>query len=956
MLRSRFRLLTTIAAAAFAVASTTAQDAKARAASANQAPSGSFAVRCGTLLVGDGSAPQHNVWLVVRDGKIENVSQAAPPADLAVVDASSKVVMPGIVAVDSDLAVVRDGEYQITPDALAVDAFDFERSWRRALEGGITSAYVSPGRLRLVSGQGSVVKLAGSDIIERVLNEQASLRVNFGDDALRAPRVFEPNAHPTDEDPLVPARIQTPTSRISLLAELRAVFAAATDKNTGPGGVGPAEHQYDERALRAVIEGKLPMRAAATSTQDIRRALQLQKELGIQMVLEDPSEIAPVAATAAGQKVMATFRVPALFGKSVPGGEDRLRETPKRHFDAPAKAAAAGVIIGLCPASGVPLRDYLMSVAIAVRHGLAPETALRAVGIDAATILGVQDRVGSLAAGKDADFVVLSGEPLAIGSMVESTWIDGQRRFARKTDSQVLAIRTNRVLDGTGRVLRNGVVLIQNGRIKAVGEDLTIPYGAEVLDLAGGVATPGFLDVFSHLGLAGEGSGVPGGNPGQRLHEVIAADDPMFEPALREGITSLLVAGKDSGLASGRLTAIKTGAEDRDGLVLRAIAGQRMVHDSIGPNAIKPLADQIARGRKYVETWAKYEKDLAEWKTGKVAAPKATPKVEEKPAEESAKPKADPLTGTWEAEITIQDRFTLQIKLDLQLKGKKVTGTISIGMGGRGGGGNGPPPQEITGTFENDTLKIEFSGMGAQASLEATVKGDTMTGKLNLGPMGSQDVTGKRTSTTPSAAPKRSSSRPKAKTEDGRPKAPKVDENLEPMRAVIAGKASLVVRSNRGPAIRDVVELLETEKISYVLTGCDDLLDDSSLLNGNKPGIVVGPEVVVEDNGKLVNVASTFADQGLPILFGSGNCEGTRFLPLHVAYAVRYGLSPQDALKGLTLWPALAFHLDDRVGSLEKGKDADLVVFSGNPFEPQSRVLLVVCNGRVVVDNRKEVQ
>ena len=950
MLFTRSRLLAVFGAAALAATSVTAQ----QQTKPQSVPANTFAVRCGTLLVGDGSAPQHNVWLIVRDGKIERVGAAAPAADLPVVDASSKVVMPGIVAVDGDLAQASDSEYQVTPDAFAIDAFDFERSWRRALEGGITSSYLSPGRQRLVSGQGAVVKLAGTDIVARVLSEEASLRVNFGEGALRAPRVFEPNAHPTDEQPLVPARIQTPTSRISMLAELRAIFAAATDKNTGPGGVGPVEHQYDEKALRAVIGGTLPMRAGATSAHDIRRALQLQKELGIQMVLEDPRELAAIATMAAEQKVMATFRVPAIFGKSAPGGEDRLATVNKLHLDAPAKAAAAGVVVGLSPAAGVPLRDYLMSVAIAVRHGLSPETAMRAVGIDAARILGVDDRVGSLEAGKDADFVVLSGEPLAIGSMVESTWIDGTRRFARKTDSQVLAIRTHRVLDGTGRVLRNGVILMQNGRIKAVGEDLTIPYGAEVLDLAEGVATPGFVDVFSHLGLAGEGTGVPGGNPGQRLDEIIQADDPMFEPALREGITSLLVAGKDGGLTSGRLTAIKTGAADRDGLVLRAIAGQRMVHNAFGPDAIKPLADQIARGRKYVDSWAKYEKALDEWQNGKTAAPaKAAPKPEPE-AKEDDKPKVDPLTGTWEAEITIQERFKLQIKLDLTLKGDKVTGTIAIGMNGREGG---PPPQEISGTFKDSVLKIEFSGMGGEASLEATVSGDTMTGKLNLGPMGSQDVTGTRTSKKPGEAPKRRTSRTKKKEgEEGKPKAPKLDQNLEPMRAVLAGKASLVVRASRAPAIQDVVELLEKEKISYVLADCDDLLDDQSLLGGNKPPIVVGPEVVVEDDGELVNVAATFADYGMPIMFGSGNCQGTQFLPLHAAYAVRYGLSPKDALQALTLWPAQAFHLDDRIGSLEKGKDADLVVFSGNPFEPQSRVLLVVCNGRVVVDNREEVQ
>lgn len=946
MMFSRPRIRAMLGATALLAASLTAQDA-------TNVPAGSFAMRCGTLLVGDGSAPQHDVWLIVKNGKIDSVGKTAPPKELPVVDAHNKVIMPGIVAVDSDLATVADSDYQITPDAFAIDAFDFERSWRRALEGGITSTYLSPGRLRLVSGQGAVVKLAGTDIVERVLNEEATLRINFGEAALQAPAVFEPTAHPTDENPLVPARTQTPTSRISLLAELRAIFAAATDKDESAGGEGPAEHQYDETALRSVIAGKLPVRAGATETADIRRALQLQKELGIKMVLEDPRELGPIASMAASQKVFATFRVPAMFGKSVPGGEDRLGKDTEPHFDAPAKAAAAGVVVGLSPAAGVPLRDYLMSVAIAVRHGLPPATAMRAVGIDAARILGVDKRVGSLEVGKDADFVVLSGEPLAIGSMVEATWIDGQRRFARTTDSQVIAVRAGRIHDGTGRVLRNGVILIQHGRIKAVGEDLSIPYGAEIIDLKDGIATPGFVDVFSHLGLAGEGTGVPGGNPGQRLDEVISADDPMFASALGEGITSLLVAGKDGGLSSGRLAAIKTGAHDHAGLVLRAIAGQRMVYDSIGPDAIKPLADQINRGRKYVEAWAKYEKELEEWRTGKAAEPKPEPKPEPE-AKEGEQAKVDPLTGTWEAEIVIRESFRLQIKLNLTLKGTKVTGTIAIGMGR--GSEEGPPPQDCTGTFENGTLKMEFSGMGGSASLEAKIEGDTMTGKLNLGRMGSQDVTGKRTSSQVSEAPKRRATRKPKAGEDGKPKEPKLDQNLEPMRAVLAGTATLVVRCNRAPAIRDVVELLEKEKVSYVLADCDDLLDDASLLGGHKPAIVVGPEVVVEDDGELVNVPATFADFGLPILFGSGNCQGTQFLPLHVAYAVRYGLSPQDALQALTLWPAQAFHLDDRIGSLEKGKDADLVVFSGNPFEPASRVLLVVCNGQVVVDNREEVQ
>jgi imidazolonepropionase-like amidohydrolase len=91
-------------------------------------------------------------------------------------------------------------------------------------------------------------------------------------------------------------------------------------------------------------------------------------------------------------------------------------------------------------------------------------------------------------------------------------------------------------------------------------------------------------------------------------------------------------------------------------------------------------------------------------------------------------------------------------------------------------------------------------------------------------------------------------------------------------------------------------------------------------------------------------------------MFGTGDCAGARFLPLHAAYAVRYGLDPQAALAALAANAAAAFKLDDRIGTLAKGKDADFVVFSGDPFEPTSRVLLVGCNGELVVDRRKEAK
>jgi imidazolonepropionase-like amidohydrolase len=601
--------------------------------------------------------------------------------------------------------------------------------------------------------------------------------------------------------------------------------------------------------------------------------------------------------------------------------------------------------IGLAPAAGVSLRDYLMAVAIAVRPGLPRERALRAIGAEAAAILGVADRVGTLAPGRDADFLVLSGDPLAVGTMVESTWIDGRRAFARTTQSRTLAVRAGRVMDGTGRVFRNGVVLVQDGRIKGVGEELAIPYGAQVVDVPDGVMTPGFVDAFSHLGLAGDGTNVPTGTPGQRLHEAIEHDDPMFAPALAEGLTTLLVAGKDGGAVNGRITAIKTGARDRAAMVLREVAGLRLAHDAIGPDAIKPVADQIERGKRYVEQWRKYEQALAEWQRGERGKPAAA--ASPPPPAADAAPVEDPVSGTWEAEIDLQGQVQIKVALELKLDGTKVTGTIRIAFAGRE-----MPPQEISsGSWADGKLKLEFRGMGGSATLEATLQGDTLTGRFTMGRMGEQDVTGRRTSKTPPTGAKKASG---AKVDDdGRPKAPKVDENLEPLRAVLEKRGALVVRCNRGAAIRDVVALLEKEQVPYLLQEVEDLLDDAALADGKRPAILVGPVVLSERDGDLRNAAAVFCDRDLPIVFGSGECAGARHLPLHAAYAVRYGLGPADALAALTLWPARAFQLADRIGSLEKGKDADLVVFSGNPFEPQSRVLLVVCNGAVVVDRRE---
>ena len=926
--------------------------AEASAQGTNPTSDQSFAVHCGRLLTGDGKEYK-NGWLLVRNGKVVSAGDQEPPAGTRTIDALSRVVMPGIVAVDTDLAPANDDAYAVTPDALAIDGFDFELRLRDALEGGVTTAYLSPGRQRLISGQGAIIKTSGDDLVERILSENACLRVNFGDGGVSAPAVFEPTIHPTDDDPLVPARVQTPTARIGMLPELRALFAEAR-RNAEVQGEGTIENRYDPSALRAAVVGQMPVRAAAWKATDIRRALMLQKELGLTMVLENPQHIAPLAEQAQAQSVAATFRVPAQPGRRTPGSEDRRQKRPEPRLDAPARAAAAGMTIGLAPSAGVPLRDYLMAVGLAVRGGLPVDNALRAIGTDAAKVLGVEDRVGVLAPGKDADFIVLSGDPLAIGTMVESTWVDGKRAYERKNEQTLLAIRCGKILDGEGRVYRDGVLVVQGSRIKAIGEDLAIPYGARVIDLGSAVMTPGFVDAFSHLGLAGDGQGVPNGASSQLLVEAIPHDDPMFEAALAAGITTVLTSGKDGGLVSGRITAVKTGAADRDAMVVRDIAGQRMVFNAIGPDAEKPLRDQLERGKKYAKSWADYEKALQEWSGKKPTkapepAPEPTPESTEKPAA------ADPVSGTWEANIDLGP-FQLTMFFDLQLAGTKVTGQVRITVRDRE-----RPPQDISsGSYKDGTLTLEFDGMGGETTLTGKIEKDTLTATVAMGPMGEQEITAKRISKSgaPKPTAKAPTSRPKRKKDedDGKPKPPKTDEGLEPLRAVIENRAALVVRTDRGASIAKVVTLLEEAKVPYVLQGAEGAVDDTAVLEGKRPPILLEPDMVRRDGNKLVNSAAVLADIDVPLLFGTGSCADARYLPLHAAYAVRYGLGPDEALAAVTANTAEAFKIDDRIGSLAKGKDADFVVFSGDPFEPTSRVLLVGCNGEIAIDHREEDQ
>lgn len=905
-------------------------------------PSRDLTVHCGTLHVGNGQV-MRNVWMVVRDGAVASIHRDRPDAGLPVVDASDKVVFPGLVAADTDLSQQRDVAYNVTPDFVAADGFDFDRKWVDPLSGGVTTAYLSPGRERLVSGQGSVVKLAGRDILRRALAERSCLRVAMGAEALAGIWVFEPTPHPTSDDPLLPARRQVPTSRISLLTELRRLFAESANAD-GPQGAETmaAEDLYDPSALADVVAGSLPLRISAREGADLRRAIRFSREMGVRPLLEDPWQFDRVADEAAEAQAACVFRMPWAPGRSI-GSDNRNPRIVRPDPTAPAVAEAHGVPFALTAYDNSALSDFLMVPALAVRSGVSPKAALSAVTLGAAKILGIDERVGSLEPGKDADFIILSGEPLAIGTMVEQTWVDGERAWTRQTGSSILAVRTSRVLSGDGTTWRDGVVIADGTVIKDVGEELSVPYGAEVIEIEGGVMVPGFVDAYSHLGMAGRTGGPPQGSPNQRIGDALSPTDPLLRSAVEAGLTTVLVSGPDGNTANqarpaGRVAAIKTAASDRDRMVLRDIAGIRFVMDSIAPDGINAIKGAIDRAKKYVEAWEKYDKALADWKAGKGEKPKQVIAPKETAKE-------DPISGTWEVEL--QDApIPFQFVLNLTLEGTNITGSISMSFRGR-------PGRDLelqSGSLDGSQFTLVFGGPGGEATMTGTASGDSCSGEVTLGQLGTFGFSGTRTSKAPGAAPTKSAS---SGSDDGSPTKPSVDENLEPMAALLRGEVPAVIRADRAPAIRAVMGYFTEAKLDFVLHGMDDALEDPSILGDARPPVLLDPGFVRRKGREVTNHAAAAADHGLPVALVSAAGEGGKNLPLHAAYAVRYGMSPMDALAAVTSQPAKMFGIDDRVGSLAKGKDADFVVFSGDPFEPTSRIVLVVVDGKVVVDNRE---
>jgi imidazolonepropionase-like amidohydrolase len=892
----------------------------------------SFVLRAGRVypVTADVAGPIAPGVVIVRNGKIVAVGDdaLALPADLPVLDFPDATVMPGLVSAANELGGRHQGEESVAAGYRAIDAYrPFDR-FDAILAAGVTTVHLSPGDHRLVTGQGAVVKLGGP-MAGRVLSDRSDLTVNLDASAYDPPEQVEYPIPASADVAIEPSKPQRPASRLGQILAIEEHLDAALSPQAD------AEFDAHRDALTRAWNEKLPWRVQTERPADIAEAIALLKERGRTGYLVGGAEAVDVAERIDESRLPLVYRVRT----SLRAIERDLGSDPDRLDDELANLKRLrGVPLALAGASGEATGDLRLAAARALAAGLDEATVLEAITVVPAQILGVADRVGTLAPGKDADIIVLSGDPLETSSHVLRAYIGGQIAFdAPRPRATVIRAGTIWVDDETR--IENGSVLIEDGKITAVGHRVPHPPFAAVIDAGpAGFVTPGFVDAHGHLGLEGDRSALA---TELDLGWLIGAPDLAERRVARAGVTTTLVAPYRAANGGSQVAAIRTAGDGRADRVVRGTAAVFFdVTDQEAIGAGEQIKKRLDAGKKYLETWLKFEKELAEWKE-KIA--KGEP-VEVKPAAQDVKKtegQEDPITGTWSVTVSggpipEPQTGTLRARLD----GDSIEGRLDIP--------GQPGDVKVVATFDgkhiSGYIEIDTGGMGTLTLEADLIETDHIVGTISFQGL-SIDLDAVRTD---KKAVDFKVVKRRKRGKDGRPLPPEVDQKLEPLRSVLEKKIPLLVAARTAAQIKEVLDTADAFEARVVLLGAEESAVLAERLAEKKVGVIAPTSVLRWEHNRPYHQSDDLSRRKVPVAFQSDREDGARNLPLVAMHAVERGLSADQALAALTCHAARMFQLDDRIGAIREGMDADLVIFTGHPFEAGSRIKRVIAAGKEV--------
>ncbi|KAF2957782.1 amidohydrolase [Thermotoga sp. Ku-13t] len=363
--------------------------------------------------------------VLVEDGKISKVGQIKPTRSVEVIDLEGKFLLPGFIDAHAHIGLYPEGlgstesEGNETTDPVtahlqALDAFYPEdESIKKALSGGVTTAFVVMGSGNPVGGMGFIAKFKGKTVMDMCLVNPAGVKMALGENPKR----------------VYSEKKMMPTTRMGTAAVIRTFLLKSQDYMKKKEQALKEGKEFLERDPKyevgeKLLKRELPARIHAHRMDDIVTAIRLAEEFNLRIVLEHCTEGYRVA------DLLASKKIPVVAGPLMTFATKL--ELRNMTMEALKILVEKKVLVALmCDHPVIPLEFASVQAATAMRYGMKEEELLKMLTINPAKILGLEERIGSIEVGKDADLVVWSGHPFDMKSVVERVYIDGQLVYSK---------------------------------------------------------------------------------------------------------------------------------------------------------------------------------------------------------------------------------------------------------------------------------------------------------------------------------------------------------------------------------------------------------------------------------------------------------------------------------------------------------------------------------------------
>lgn len=379
---------------------------------------GSVAITGGRVVPVD-TDPIDEGTVLIQDGRITAVgAEVAVPDGTTVVDAGGRWVLPGFIDAHAHLGVHEEGEGRAGQDTnemtdpngarmRALDAINpADMGFSDALSGGVTSAVIKPGSGNPIGGQTVAMKTWGRIADEMIIKSPCSVKSALGE----------------NPKSVYGERKQLPATRQGVAAVIRDAMMHAQDyrakRDAAQRKDEPFERNATAEVLVKVLDGELPWSQHTHRADDIATAVRLADEFGYRLIVNHATEAWLLA------DVLAERQIPCIVG---PMFTTRSKvELRGRTLANPGRLANAGVLVAITTDHPVvPINFLVHQATLAVKEGMTREDALRALTVNPARIMGLDDRIGALRSGLDGDVVIWDGDPLDVMSRAQQVFVAG---------------------------------------------------------------------------------------------------------------------------------------------------------------------------------------------------------------------------------------------------------------------------------------------------------------------------------------------------------------------------------------------------------------------------------------------------------------------------------------------------------------------------------------------------